>query len=97
MLGGNKQVARAVATGALAFGLTDTDDALIELEAGYPVEIVYPDQGVEATGNAIHSQHSCPGRGCTPSGVCPKRLIEYLLSPEVEADTWLRVRAHRSH
>ena len=45
VLGGNKQVARAVATGAIAFGLTDTDDALIELEAGYPVAIIYPDQG----------------------------------------------------
>lgn len=35
--GGNKQVAVAVGSGQLAFGLTDTDDAIIELERGAPV------------------------------------------------------------
>ena len=44
VLGGNKQVARAVADGELAFGLTDTDDAIVEIEAGMPVAIVFPDQ-----------------------------------------------------
>jgi iron(III) transport system substrate-binding protein len=44
ILSNNKQVARAVATGQLAFGLTDADDAAIEVEAGMPVAIVYPDQ-----------------------------------------------------
>jgi iron(III) transport system substrate-binding protein len=44
VLGGNKQVARAVADGELAFGLTDTDDAIMEIEAGMPVAIVFPDQ-----------------------------------------------------
>ena len=44
VLAGNKQVAQRVSAGTLAFGLTDTDDAIIELEAGHPVAIVYPDQ-----------------------------------------------------
>lgn len=44
IVSGNKQVARMVARGQLAFGLTDTDDAMIEKEGGQPVEIIYPDQ-----------------------------------------------------
>ncbi len=32
----NKQVAQAVSSGQLAFGLTDTDDALIEIDSGLP-------------------------------------------------------------
>jgi len=42
--GGNKQVAQKVAAGQFAFGLTDTDDAMIEIERGEPVVIVFPDQ-----------------------------------------------------
>ena len=34
VMSGNKQVALSVARGELAFGLTDTDDAIIELEGG---------------------------------------------------------------
>jgi iron(III) transport system substrate-binding protein len=52
VMGGNKQVARAVADGELAFGLTDTDDAIIERESGQPVAIVFPDQG---GGTAVES------------------------------------------
>lgn len=44
ILSGNKRVAQEVARGSLAFGLTDTDDAMIEKENGQPVEIIYPDQ-----------------------------------------------------
>lgn len=43
ILAGNKTCATEVAAGRLAFALTDTDDAIIELESGKPVEIVYPD------------------------------------------------------
>ncbi len=44
VLSGNKQVATAVGSGQLAFGLTDTDDAMGELDAGSPVIIIYPDR-----------------------------------------------------
>ena len=41
---GNKQVATAAGSGLIALGLTDTDDAMGEIEAGSPVAIVYPDR-----------------------------------------------------
>ena len=44
VLSGNKQVATAVGAGQIAFGLTDTDDAMGEIDAGSPVAIVYPDR-----------------------------------------------------
>ncbi len=49
IVSGNKQVAKMVARGQLAFGLTDTDDAIIEREAGMPVVLIYPDQPKEDT------------------------------------------------
>ena len=50
IMSGNKQVAEGVAGGSLAFGLTDTDDALVEIEKGMPVAIVYPDQAADQVG-----------------------------------------------
>jgi iron(III) transport system substrate-binding protein len=50
VLSGNKQVALAVASGQLAWGVTDTDDAIIEKDAGRPVEIIFPDQGEDEPG-----------------------------------------------
>ena len=43
LVAGNKQVARKVADGTFAVGTTDTDDAIIEVMAGKPVAIVFPD------------------------------------------------------
>ena len=48
--GGNKPVAQKVASGEFLFGLTDTDDALIELESGKPVAIIFPDQQANQDG-----------------------------------------------
>ena len=50
ILSGNKQVALAVAAGNLAWGLTDTDDAIIEKDLGRPVAIVFPDQASDQPG-----------------------------------------------
>jgi iron(III) transport system substrate-binding protein len=50
VLSGNKQVATAVATGQIDWGLTDTDDALGQIAAGAPVAIIYPDQGPDQPG-----------------------------------------------
>jgi iron(III) transport system substrate-binding protein len=50
VLSGNKQVALAVSSGQLAWGLTDTDDAHIEKMQGQPVAIVFPDQAAEQMG-----------------------------------------------
>jgi iron(III) transport system substrate-binding protein len=84
VLGGNKQVARAVAEGRLAFGLTDTDDALGELERGMPVEIVFPDQGANEMGTLLIPNTLAVIRG-GPHGEAARRLLDFLLSPEVEA------------
>jgi iron(III) transport system substrate-binding protein len=83
ILSGNKQVASAVASGQLAWGLTDTDDALGQIEAGMPVAIVYPDQqdqelGVLAIPNTLAILKGCPH----PEQA--KELREYLLTSKNE-------------
>jgi iron(III) transport system substrate-binding protein len=81
---GNKQVALAVAAGRAAFGLTDTDDAIIEMEKGLPVTIVYPDQGDEGMGTLFIPNTLAIVAGCRNPKEA-RRLVEYLLSPGVEA------------
>lgn len=88
VVAGNKQTATGVSEGKFAVGLTDTDDALIELNAGKPVAIVFPDR-------AGHPDHPNLGvlyipntvavvkGGPNPDGA--RRLIDYLLSPATEA------------
>jgi len=83
ILSGNKQVALSVAGGKLAFGLTDTDDAIIELEKGMPVAIVYPDQGDDGLGTLFIPNTLAIIRG-GPNPAAARELVEYLLSPEVE-------------
>jgi len=84
ILSGNKQVALAVGGGQLAFGITDTDDAVIELEKGLPVAIVYPDQGPDGLGTLFIPNTLAIIRGC-PNRQNARRLVDYLLSPAVEA------------
>ncbi len=84
ILSGNKQVALSVAAGRLAFGLTDTDDAIIELEKGMPVEIVYPDQGEGQPGTLFIPNTLAIIKG-SRNGESARRLVDYLLSPAVEA------------
>ena len=80
---GNKGVALAVSSGQLAFGLTDTDDAIIEVEAGKPVKIVFPDSAPDGAGTLfIPNTLSLVRGGANPEA--GRQLIEYLLSPEVE-------------
>ena len=81
---GNKQVAIKVAKGQLAFGLTDTDDAMIEINRGAPVSIIYPDQMEDGLGTLFIPNTLSIIRGCKH----PQRaehLVDYLLSTEVEA------------
>jgi len=85
---GNKQAAVGVADGRYAVGLTDTDDAVGELNAGKPVAIIYPDRddrpehprlGVLYIPNTLALVKGAPN----PEG--GKKLIDYLLRPETEA------------
>jgi hypothetical protein len=50
VLSGNKQVALAAGSGEIAIGLTDTDDAMGEIDAGSPVSIIYPDRAAAGLG-----------------------------------------------
>lgn len=84
ILAGNKRVAMSVAAGQTAFGLTDTDDAVGELEKGAPVAIVYPDQEPDGLGTLFIPNTIALVAGA-PHAEQAKRLIDYLLSPEVEA------------
>jgi iron(III) transport system substrate-binding protein len=85
---GNKQAAEGVGNGDFAVGLTDSDDALIELNAGKPVAIVFPDAaghpahprlGVLYIPNTVAVIKGCPN----PAGA--RQLVDYLLRPETEA------------
>jgi iron(III) transport system substrate-binding protein len=83
ILAGNKQVAQAVAAGQCAFGLTDTDDAIIEIEAGRPVAIVYPDQAEGQLGTLFIPNTLAILKNC-PHPLRARRLVDYLLQPAVE-------------
>ena len=82
-MSGNKRVAEAVAGNQLAFGLTDTDDALEEIEKGLPVTIVYPDQGDEQIGTLYIPNTIALIKGA-PHSKEAEQLVDYLLSAEVE-------------
>ncbi|MCA9166927.1 MAG: extracellular solute-binding protein [Planctomycetales bacterium] len=84
VLPGNRQVAQAVGAGQLQFGLTDTDDALIELDRGMPVEIIYPDQEAGGMGTLFIPNTLGIVQGCQHAELA-RQLCDYLLSPEVEA------------
>jgi iron(III) transport system substrate-binding protein len=81
---GNKQVVTAVGSGQAAFGLTDTDDAMGEIEAGSPVTIVYPDREPDALGTLFIPNTLVVPKGA-PHAQAAEALADYLLSPEVEA------------
>jgi iron(III) transport system substrate-binding protein len=87
IVAGNKQVAVGVGLGQFDAGLTDTDDALAEIDQGRPVTMIFLDaDAAEGSGlgtlfipNTIALIKNCPH----PEDA--KKLIDYLLSPEVEA------------
>ncbi len=83
ILGGNKQVAQAVSSGQIAFGLSDTDDAIVELERGGPVTIVYPDREPQEMGTLYIPNTLAIIKGC-PHLESAKKLVDFLLSPAAE-------------
>ena len=84
IMAGNKQVALAVAAGQLDYGITDTDDAIIEVEKGHPVAIVYPDREPDELGTLFIPNTLAIIRG-GPHPEAARRLIDYLLSGDVES------------
>lgn len=82
---GNSVVRDMVVSGQLAWGLTDTDDACGAIQKGGPLKVVFPDQGSGQPGTllipntvALISGGPHPSQG--------KAFIDYLLTPQVEAD-----------
>ncbi|WP_145279706.1 extracellular solute-binding protein [Tautonia plasticadhaerens] len=85
ILSGNKQVAQDVASGRLAFGMTDTDDAMVMIEQqGAPVAIVYPDQGEGEPGTLFIPNTLAMIKG-GPNPGAAEALASAIISPEVEA------------
>ena len=83
VLSGNKQVATAVGSGQLAFGLTDTDDAMSEVDAGSPVVIVYPDRKPDELGTLFVPNTLALIKGSRRPEAA-RALADYLLSPSIE-------------
>lgn len=85
ILAGNKQVAQDVASGRFAFGMTDTDDAMVMIEQlGAPVVIVYPDQEEGGLGTLFIPNTLARIKG-SPHPSAADDLAGAILSPEVEA------------
>ena len=83
VLAGNKQVAQAVSSGQLAFGLTDTDDVLVEMDAGLPVEMIFPDQLPQELG-ALRIPNTLAVLKNAPHPVAAAQLANYLASEDTE-------------
>ncbi len=84
ILAGNATVRDRVAAGDFAFGWTDTDDANGAIEDGLPAKWLFPDQGEGDFGTLIIPNTVALIKGA-PHVDAAKKLIDYLLSPEVEA------------
>jgi iron(III) transport system substrate-binding protein len=81
---GNAHVMRLVREGQLAFGWTDTDDCQVALDEGFPVAMVVPDQGAGEDGLLLIPNTVALVAGA-PHPDAGRRLIDFLLSEEVEA------------
>lgn len=83
IMSGNRQVAEAVGGNSLAFGLTDTDDAIVEIEKGMPVTIIYPDQREGEVGT-LFIPNTLALIKDSPHPNEAEKLLDYLLSADVE-------------
>jgi iron(III) transport system substrate-binding protein len=89
ILPGNKHVAEAVGRGDVAIGMTDTDDAMDEVLQKKPVTIVFADAAggtaeFPRLGTLFIPNTVAVIKGC-PNPVGARKLVDYLLSPAVEA------------
>jgi len=82
---GNGHVRDLVAAGEAAVGLTDTDDANGGVLDGKPVKWLLPDQGEGQIGTLVIPNTVMMLRG-GPNPESAKRLVDYLLRPDVEAE-----------
>ena len=83
VLSGNKQVALSVSGGQHAWGLTDTDDAIVEKDQGFAVAIVFPDQMPGQPGT-LRIPNTVGVIRDAPHPIAAARLADYLVTPETE-------------
>lgn len=93
MLAGNKQVAMAVSSGELVWGLTDTDDVIIEKEKGMPVEMIFPDQLPDQFGTVFIPNTVAVIRKA-PHPILASKLADYLVSQKTESRLVMSSSAH---
>lgn len=79
----NGQVRDMVVSGEVMVGITDTDDANDAVVDDKPVAVVYPDQGEGQMGTLVFPNTVMLIKGA-PHKEGAQKLIDYLLSPEVE-------------
>ena len=84
VLEGNATVRDAVARGDYAAGLTDTDDANGAVADGLPARWLFPGQDTVGLGTLIIPNTAALIQGA-PHPEAGKKLIDFLLSPRVEA------------
>lgn len=80
---GNSVVRDLVAQGRLLWGLTDTDDACAAIKKNAPVDVIFPDQ--DDIGTLVITNTAALIKGA-PHPEEGKKLIDYLVSPETEAE-----------
>jgi len=83
LLPGNAHLMRMVRKGEFAFGFTDTDDFNVARVEKFPVEAIYPDQAEGQPGTIVIPNSVAMIKDC-PHPEAAKKLIDYILSTEVE-------------
>ena len=81
LLGGNSVVKDAVGRGDYLFGLVDSDDALVGIEAGLPVEMLFYNQNSEGTFSVYGTVAKIKG---APNSKNADIFINYLLTDTIE-------------
>ena len=72
-----------VASGELAWGWTDTNDANVAIRDGKPVKVVYPDQGEGQIGTLLIPHSIALVKG-GPNPEVAKEFIHFVLQPNTE-------------
>ena len=94
VLEGNGPVKDQVSQKKIAMGLTDTDDALVEMAKNPDLDIVFLDQGEQDMGTLVIPNTVAKIKG-GPNPEQAEAFIDYLLSIEVEQmlvdDEWIQI------
>lgn len=80
---GNATACEMVASGQIPLCMTDTDDAFVAISQGRPVRMIFPDQAEGEEGSLLIPNTVALIKN-SPNSENGKKLIDFLLSPEVE-------------